>query len=252
MPIAVLENAMQHRGVDIDTMELAARAAELDGKPPQEILAYALEHYAPHVAISTAFGVEGCALVDMATRIDPKVQVFTVDTGYLFRETQQLKARLVDKYDLNLTVFEPRLSVPEQERAHGLRLYQTDSDRCCQMRKVEPTARALEGLDAWIAGLRRDQSKSRAGISPLDVMLRPDGSKLVKVHPLYAWTRKDVWRYVMDNDVPYNELLDQGYTSVGCWPCTRAVGEGEGERAGRWNGAKAECGIHTFMNRAAG
>ncbi len=243
---------MQHRGVDIDTLEVAARAGELDGKSPQDILAFALEHYAPRVAISTAFGAEGCALIDMAVRIDPKVQVFTVDTGYLFRETQQLKERLVAKYDLNLTVFEPELSVPRQDKKFGLRLYESDSDRCCQMRKVEPTGRALAGLDAWIAGLRRDQSRTRASISPLDVMERADGSKLVKVHPLYAWTRKDTWRYVMDNGVPYNELLDQGYTSVGCWPCTRAVRDGEDERAGRWNGSKSECGIHTFMGRATG
>jgi phosphoadenosine phosphosulfate reductase len=228
-----------------DREQVAAKSRALEDASPREILELALAEYAPRVGISTAFGVEGCALIHMALQIDPKVKVFTIDTGYLFPETQRLKYRFVEKYDLQLTTFEPALTVPQQERAHGLKLFETDSDRCCAMRKVEPNTRALAELDGWIAGLRRDQSASRANIPVLHLMAHEhDGTPLVKISPLAKWTRKDTWRYVMEHKVPYNELLDRGYSSVGCWPCTRAVEPGEDERAGRWNGDKSECGIH--------
>ena len=227
-----------------DPQELAHHAERLDGAEPSAILEFALREYAPAVAISTAFGVEGCALIHMAVQIDPKVKVFTIDTGYLFRETQQLRYKFIDKYGIDLTVFEPELTVPQQERKHGLKLFQTDPDRCCAMRKVEPNKRALAGLDCWIAGLRRDQSSTRAHIKVLELHKHDDGSPLVKVNPLARWTRNDTWKFVLANDVPYNELLDRGYTSLGCWPCTRAIAPGEDERAGRWNGEKTECGIH--------
>jgi phosphoadenosine phosphosulfate reductase len=234
----------------VDAEELRARALAFEGKPPQEILAWALGEYAPRVGISTAFGVEGCALLDMAVKLDPKVKVFTVDTDFLFPETQSLVERLRDRYSLDITVFKGEVSRPEQERRHGLSLWAHDTDLCCALRKVEPTKRAVEGLDAWIAGLRRDQGQSRAGIQLLERYDHDDGTPLVKVNPLAAWTRNDTWRYVLANDVPYNPLLDQGYTSIGCWPCTRAVSAGDDERAGRWAGSdKKECGIHTFMER---
>ncbi len=228
-----------------DPDAVVARASELDGARPEEIVEFALTEYAPRVGISTAFGVEGCALIHMAVQIDPKVKVFTIDTGYAFRETQMLRYRFIEKYGLDLTVFEPELTVPQQERKHGLKLFETDPDRCCAMRKVEPNKRALAELDGWIAGLRRDQSKSRANIGVLERLAHEDGTPLIKINPLANWTRNDTWRYVMDNSVPYNELLDRGYQSVGCWPCTRAVKDGEDERAGRWAGRdKEECGIH--------
>lgn len=230
---------------------LALKSKELEGATPEQILAFAFETY-PKIAISTAFGVEGCALVDMAVRLRPDVPVFTVDTDYLFAETLALRERLVEKYKLNLKVLKPLITIEEQTRRHGLNLYQSNPDQCCAIRKVEPTQRAIEGLDAWIAGLRRDQSESRAGIQILERYDHADGQPYVKVNPLAAWTRKDTWRYVMANGVPYNELLDRGYKSVGCWPCTRPVGEGEDERAGRWQGqGKTECGIHTFATRKA-
>lgn len=229
---------------------LQAKSAELEQATAQEILAFALETYAPRVAISTAFGVEGCALVHMAMQIDPSVRVFTVDTGYLFEETQALVGRLVDKYGVHIETFHPALTVAEQDERHGRDLYARDSDACCAMRKVEPTQRALAGLDAWIAGLRRDQGgATRAHLQILERYDHEDGTPLVKVHPLAGWSRNDTWRYVLENDVPYNPLLDQGYKSIGCWPCTRAVDAGADERAGRWSGRKAECGIHTFMSR---
>lgn len=233
-----------------DAAELAARSAELEGASPEDIVAFALRAYAPRVAISTAFGVEGCALIHMAVRIDPAVRVFTVDTDFLFEETQALKQRFIDRYGIKLETFKSRLTIEEQEAAHGPALYQRDPDLCCSLRKVEPTRRALAGLDCWLAGLRRDQgSSTRQGIQILERYDHEDGSPLIKVHPLAGWNRSDTWRYVLDNEVPYNPLLDQGYKSIGCWPCTRTVDADDAERAGRWGGRKAECGIHTFMIR---
>jgi phosphoadenosine phosphosulfate reductase len=233
-----------------DARAVAAKSAELEARPAQEILAWALAEYAPRIAISTAFGVEGCALIDMAVKLDPKVQVFTIDTGYLFPETEDLVRRFVDKYGVALTTFTGAVSRAEQDLRHGLALHARDTDLCCQLRKVEPTARAVRGLCAWIAGLRRDQGESRAGIQILERYDHEDGTPLVKVNPLARWTRKDTWAYVTAQGVPYNALLDRGYQSIGCWPCTAPAGEGASERAGRWSGsAKKECGIHTFMER---
>jgi phosphoadenosine phosphosulfate reductase len=236
----------------VDREALAARSAELEGKPPEEILAWAFAEYAPRVGVSTAFGVEGCALIAMAARLRPDLEVFTVDTGFLFPETEELMARIVERYGVRLTRVTGAVSKGEQERLHGLALWSRDTDLCCQLRKVEPTARAVAGLDAWVAGLRRDQGKSRAGIAILERYDHDDGTPLVKVNPLARWTRKDTWSYVLAHDVPYNPLLDRGYKSIGCWPCTRPVREGEDERAGRWAGtgkAGGECGIHTFLER---
>jgi phosphoadenosine phosphosulfate reductase len=233
-----------------DAAELARKSAELEGRPPQEILAWALAEYQPRLCISTAFGVEGCALIDMAMKLDPAIPVFTVDTGFLFPETHELIARFVDRYGIRLTTHAGEVSKADQEQRHGLALWSRDPDLCCQLRKVEPTQRAVRGMDAWIAGLRRDQGKSRAGIPILDLLAHEDGSPLVKISPLATWTRNDTWTYVVANDVPYNPLLDQGYKSIGCWPCTRPVAADADERAGRWAGTdKTECGIHTIGSR---
>jgi len=234
-----------------DPEAIRQKNAELETATPQEILQFVFATY-PKLAISTAFGVEGCALIDMAVRLKPDVPVFTIDTDYLFSETLALKERLVQKYALNLTTFRPQLTIAEQEQRHGLRLYQSNPDLCCGIRKVEPNQRAIAGLDAWIAGLRRDQAQSRSAIDILERYDHDDGTPYVKVNPLANWTRKDTWAYVVKHEVPYNELLDQGYKSIGCWPCTRAVGANEDERAGRWVGRnKTECGIHTFAHRKA-
>ncbi len=239
-------------GPMFDAEALAQQSAALEGKPPQEIVAWALDQYGPRAGISTAFGVEGCALIDMAVKLDPRIPVFTVDTDFLFPETYDLMKRLTDRYGITITSFKGKVSKEDQERVHGVALWERDSDQCCALRKVEPTQRAVQGLDAWFAGLRRDQGPSRAGIAILERYDHADGTPLVKVNPLANWTRNDTWKYVLANDVPYSPLLDQGYKSIGCWPCTRAVGAGDDERAGRWAGSgKAECGIHTFMIRKA-
>jgi phosphoadenosine phosphosulfate reductase len=235
-----------------EAQALARKSAELETRPAQEIVAWALAEYAPRVGISTAFGVEGCALIDMAARLDAKIQVFTVDTDFLFPETHELMARISERYKIEIQRVKGEVSKEEQERVHGVALWERNPDACCALRKVEPTQRAVAGLDAWLAGIRRDQGPSRAGIRILERYDHADGSPLVKVNPLATWTRNDTWKYVMANDVPYSPLLDQGYKSIGCWPCTRPVDAGADERAGRWAGTdKKECGIHTFMIRKA-
>jgi phosphoadenosine phosphosulfate reductase len=233
-----------------DADEVRRKAAELETAAPEDILRFAFATW-ERIGLSTAFGPEGCALVHMAAGIRPDVPVFTVDTGFLFPESIALREAFVGRYGVRLRVLEGAVSLEEQERRHGPRLYERDTDTCCALRKVEPTERALVGLDAWVAGLRRDQGKSRAQIDVLERYDHPDGAPLVKVNPLARWTRKDTWDYLLRHGVPYNPLLDQGYKSIGCWPCTRPVAADADERAGRWGGRKDECGIHTFLPRKA-
>jgi phosphoadenosine phosphosulfate reductase len=228
-------------------IDLAQERRALDGRSPEAVLAWAFAAF-PRIAISTAFGPEGCALVAMAIKVKRDIKVFTVDTDFLFKESIELREKFAAKYGVDIEVMTGSVSIDEQNRRHGLNLWQRDTDLCCALRKVEPTERALVGLDAWIAGLRRDQSKTRADIDVIEYYERPDGP-LYKVNPLLHWTRKDTWDYLLKHDIPYNPLLDQGYKSIGCWPCTKPVGADDDERAGRWGGQKAECGIHTFMAR---
>ena len=230
---------------------LKQKSAELESATPQDILRFAFATY-PNAAISTAFGLEGCALIDMAVRIKPDIAVYTIDTEYLFPETLALKDLLVARYKLNLKVFKPLLTIEEQEKRHGRNLYESNPDECCGIRKVEPNRRAIVGLDAWVAGLRRDQTAQRMGGDILERFDHDDGKPYVKVSPLANWTRQDTWNYVLSKGVPYNDLLDRGYKSIGCWPCTQPVADGESERAGRWAGrGKTECGIHTLAVKKA-
>lgn len=235
----------------LDPEAIRRQSALFETAEPQDILRFVFATY-PKVAISTAFGLEGCALIDMAVKIKPDVPVFTIDTDYLFPETLALRDKLVEKYKLNLTVLKAKLTIEEQERQYGKDLYASNPDQCCAIRKVEPNRRAIAGLDAWIAGLRRDQSATRANIGILERYEHDDGAPYVKVNPLANWTRKLTWAYLLINEVPYNVLADRGYKSVGCWPCTKAVDPNASERDGRWaDRDKLECGIHTFAQKKA-
>jgi phosphoadenosine phosphosulfate reductase len=231
-------------------LDAHTQAQTLETRSPEEILRWAFDTF-PKIAISTAFGPEGCALVAMASQIRPGVRVFTIDTDFLFEESVALRKQFADKYPIDLQVLKGEVTLAEQNRRHGLNLWQRDTDQCCALRKVEPTKRALHGLDAWIAGLRRDQGQSRAGLEIVELYEREGEAPLVKVNPLARWTRKDTWDYLLKHEVPYNPLLDNGYKSIGCWPCTRPVAADADERSGRWGGQKAECGIHTFMAKKA-
>ena len=226
-----------------EAVDLRAISDSLEASTPQEILRWAVNTYGRKLTMATAFGAEGCALLAMLAEIDPGIHVFNLETGYQFPETLELRARIKEKYGIEVVFVCAGESVAEMEARFGGPIYGTQPDECCRIRKIEPLKKAVAGCDAWISAIRRDQTRARAlaGIVEWDHKF-----ELVKINPLANWTKRDVWKYILDNDVPYNPLHDKGYPSIGCWPCTRAVGEGQGDRSGRWAGfAKVECGLHS-------
>lgn len=222
---------------------LARQSERLEKATPEEIIIWAVENYFPKLTMATAFGPEGCVILSMLAKIEPRVYVFNLDTGYQFRETLELRDRIATKYGITVEYQRPEQTVEQYETANGGPVYKTEPDRCCLQRKLVVLQRVSVGFDAWMSGIRRDQSPHRAG-APVVGWDKKFG--LVKISPLANWTKKDVWKRITDEEIPYNPLHDQGYPSIGCWPCTRAVLEGEDERAGRWSGTgKTECGLHT-------
>jgi len=210
---------------------------------PEQVLAWAFATYGENVEVATGFGVEGMALLDIASRVNPDLKVFTGDTEFLFPETYDLIDRVEEKYGIKVERLYSDLTPEEQERAYGRALWARDPDQCCTLRKVEPLRRKLATLDAWMTAIRRDQTTDRATIRKVDWDAK---FNLVKISPLADWTREMVWNYVVRNNVPYNPLHDLNYPSIGCTHCTRAVQPGEDHRAGRWPGLdKTECGLHT-------
>jgi len=215
----------------------------LEAADAVDVLAWAAARFAPRLAFAFGFGPEGCVLLDLIGRHRLDVDVFTLDTGLLFPETQALWRRLERRYGLVIRSVQPELSVDAQARALGDRLWEREPDRCCHLRKVQPLARALRGHDAWISAIRRDQTPARASARVLD---HDPVHGLVKINPLAGWTRARVWDHLTTHDVPVSTLHARGYPSVGCIPCTSAVAPGEDERAGRWRGqGKTECGLHS-------
>jgi phosphoadenylyl-sulfate reductase (thioredoxin) len=218
---------------------LAALAQALEGKPPEEILAVAAARYPGRIALACSFGAEDCVLVDAVARARLAIDVFTLDTGYLFPETYALWTRLQERYGIPIRGAKADAPPPAPE---GPPPWEVDPDACCEQRKVLPLRATLAGLDAWVTGIRRDQTPERANARVVEW----DGRfGLVKVNPLAAWTSEDVSAYVRRLDVPTNPLHARGFSSIGCAPCTSPVKPGEDPRAGRWRGrAKTECGLH--------
>jgi phosphoadenosine phosphosulfate reductase len=225
-------------------------AADFDGQSPRDVLQWAADHFSPRLAISTAFGPEGLVILDIALRkVTPRIPVFTIDTGFLFPETQALIQRVEQEYNIVVERLHPAQTPEQQAAQHGPELYRREPDQCCYLRKVLPLQNKLPALDAMVTGLRRSQGKSREGAQVFQLQETPTGHRYVKVNPLVGWTKEEVWWYIVSHQLPYNPLHDQGYPSIGCTPdcCTRPVQDGEDERAGRWAGtAKKECGLHTF------
>ncbi len=215
-----------------------------DNWSPEQVLSWAFRSFGSRVAISSAFGVEGMVLIDIASRVRKDFRLFTVDTEFLFPETYTLMDKVEERYGIRIERAFPLLSPEVQEGLHGAALWARNPDQCCNLRKVEPLRRKLRELDAWITSIRRDQTSARAGARKVEW---DANFGLVKINPIADWTAKQVWRYVHDHDVPYNPLHDQGYPSIGCTHCTRAIRPGEDPRAGRWPGfAKTECGLHVI------
>ena len=234
----------------LDELEAGDLSVEFEGAEPQELLEWALERFAPAIAISTAFQVDGVALIDMTAELVDEFSVFSVDTGRLPAETYELVEELQERYPgMKLDFLAPNAGQLQRLVARkGPNLfYRSVENRllCCNVRKVQPLTRHLHGLDAWITGLRRDQWASRAEIRKVEI--DHDHGAIVKLNPLAEWAEDEVWDYVRERDVPTHPLYAQGYTSIGCAPCTRATSEGEAARAGRWwweTNAPKECGIH--------
>ncbi len=224
--------------------DIEAASRHLEGKSPQAILRWAVAEFHPRLTMATAFGAEGCCLIHMLAEIEPNVRIFNLDTGYQFQETLELRERIKQRYGIEVELVRPEMTVAEYEAEHGGPLYNIRPDQCCHDRKIVPLRKAVYGYDAWISAIRRDQTNHRAvaGVVQWDAKFN-----LVKVNPLLSWTKKDVWSFIVQHEVPYNPLHDQNYPSIGCWPCTRPVADGEDERAGRWAGtAKKECGLHVI------
>jgi phosphoadenosine phosphosulfate reductase len=230
--------------------EIKALAQKFESAPPAEILAWTADTFPGRAAIGTSFQGAGLVTIHQAVTAELDLPVFTIDTGLLFPETLELKNRLEKFFGIEIEAIEPELTVKEQTRELGANLWERNPDLCCTIRKVVPLQRKLSELDGWISGLRRDQSDTRASTQVLELYefdkLR--GKQIVKVNPLATWSSAQVWDYIREHRIPYNPLKDRGFRSIGCWPCTRAVGNGESDRAGRWIGfEKNECGIHTFL-----
>jgi phosphoadenosine phosphosulfate reductase len=237
----------RHKVLNRSREEIATANELLAGKTPQQILRWAVEAFHPHLTMATAFGAEGCCILHMLAEIEPSVHVFNLETGYQFPETLALRERIKERYGIEVALVRPELTVAEYEEEHGGPLYRIRPDQCCHDRKIIPLRHAVAGYQAWISAIRRDQTEHRAaaGIVQWDAKFN-----LVKVNPLLSWTQRDVWNFVSEHDVPYNPLHDQGFPSIGCWPCTRAVADGEDERAGRWTGTmKKECGLHVIEHQ---
>ena len=222
--------------------ELDRADRRLQTASAEQIISWAVERFFPRLTMATAFGPEGCVILSMLARIEPRVSVFNLDTGYQFQETLDVRDRIAKTYGIDVELKRPELTVAEYESVWSGPLYERNPDRCCLDRKVKVLREAIVGADAWMSGIRRDQSSHRSA-APTVGWDKKFG--LVKINPLVRWSKKDVWRRIADQAIPYNPLHDRGYASIGCWPCTQPVPLGEDERAGRWNGtAKTECGLH--------
>ncbi|MCP3030014.1 phosphoadenylyl-sulfate reductase [Halobacillus sp. A1] len=201
------------------------------------------------IVYACSFGAEGIVLIDLISRVRKDAHIVFLDTGVHFQETYDLIDRMKKRFpDLKITMKQPDLTLQEQADKHGDKLWNSNPDKCCYIRKVKPLEEALQGATAWVSGLRREQSLSR---SKTDFVNKDERFQSIKVCPLIHWTWDDVWNHIKDNDLPYNDLHDQGYASIGCMPCT-SPSEDPNDRSGRWEGfGKTECGLHTSADQGS-
>lgn len=225
---------------------------KLAGKKAEEIIEYFTNVYVGKVTLGSSLGAEDQVLTDLLVNTGKHVKIFTLDTGRLFPETYELIEKTNKHFGINIEVYFPdRREVEKMVLEKGINLfYESIENRklCCHIRKVEPLKRALTGMTVWITGLRKDQSLTRFYSKLVEW---DDQHKIYKVNPLLNWREKDVWDYIKSNNLPYNELHDKGFPSIGCQPCTRAVKQGEDVRSGRWwweTSEQKECGLHSKDN----
>ena len=217
--------------------DLATPAPDLETQTAEEVLAHVVAEHHPRLAVACSFQKESSVLIDMLVRVEPEARFFVLDTGVLFEETYETWLAIEERYGISIEVFRP-MTLAEQAARHGQALWERDPDLCCDIRKVTPLQQALSTVDAWISGLRREQSATRARTPKLGW---DAANGKWKAAPLADWSERDVWDYIFEHDLPYNRLHDRGYASIGCTHCT-VPGDG---RNGRWSGSdKLECGLH--------
>lgn len=232
-----------YTAADVDALN-----KELGGKSAEEIIRWAGETFGPDIKAASSFGAEDVVVLDLIAKTAPQIRIFTLDTGRLHDETYKVMESARTKYELSMQTMFPNREAVEllvAEKGYYSFLDSVENRKeCCAIRKVEPLKRALSDAKAWMTGLRRDQSVTRTDTPAIEW---DEGNGMLKVNPIIEWTNDDVWSYIKENNVPYNELHDKGFPSIGCAPCTRAIKEGEDIRAGRWwweNPEFKECGLH--------
>ena len=227
--------------------QVNAIAEAMDGSTAEQILAWALETFGTKLGFMTQLGYSGIVLMDHLRRLVPRIEAHFIDTGFHFPETIELLHRLADLWSIDFKILRPPLPDEQLEALVGRETWKTNPDLCCHYRKVDPMLRVLHTKDAWLSGLRRDQSVTREQIDVVEI----DGRGVLKVYPLAAWSSEQCWEYIQREKLPYNVLHDEGYLSLGCTHCTAPVTPGEHERVGRWNSMpKMECGIHVHTRRS--
>ncbi len=232
----------------MDQNQIKELNAQMERLTPEEILSYFAAEFKGEIALSNSLSLEDQVLTDMICKIDPEMRIFTLDTGRVFPEAYDVIERTNKKYSKTIEVFFPNYeNVEKMVAENSVNLFYESVEKrklCCKIRKIEPLRRAFKGLKVWICGLRQEQSITRFGLNPVEW---DEGNGLIKVSPLYNWSAAKVREYIDAHEVPYNPLCDKGFLSIGCQPCTRAVEEGEDERAGRWwweSPESKECGLH--------
>jgi len=244
---------MSLQPTEISPEEVKKLAADYDSAPLLETLAWMWKRFGERAAIGTSFQGAGLVMIDHALKAGFRFPVFTLDTGLLFPETYELKARLEQHWGIEIEGLTSDVSLEQQAKENGVELWKKAPDACCTIRKVEPLKKKFSQIAVWITGLRRQQSDGREKTKVFELyhfdVLRD--LNILKANPMVGWKREQVWEYIHQHGIPYNALHDRGYRSIGCWPCTRLTAEGENERAGRWTGFdKSECGIHTFLGES--
>jgi phosphoadenosine phosphosulfate reductase len=220
---------------------LSLTEPQIEAMPADEVLRWAYDEFGDRLCLTCSWQKQSSVLVHLVSELGLGIDVIELDTHLFFKETYETREALVARYGLNL-IRPEIITVAEQHNQEGPNLWESDPDRCCHIRKVEPLIRALDPYDAWISGIRRDQSPSRANARKVE---RSQRYGVWKIQPLADWDEERVWSYIVANDIPYNPLHEAGYRSIGCIPCTRPIRPDEEERAGRWAGSdKLECGIH--------
>jgi phosphoadenosine phosphosulfate reductase len=231
-----------HLSGDLTSEDVARLAEHFEPLRAEELVEFAAETFGGRLVLTCSWQLGTSILVHMTRAVAPQTRLVEIDTGLLFPETHATRQRLVERYGLEVETLRPLQSVDEQAAEHGAELWKRDPDRCCGLRKVAPLEQAIRDADGWLTGIRRDQTTQRARAPKLVLDARRG---VVKVQPLVDWSERDCWRYVHSNSVPYNELHDRDYPSIGCMPCTRTVAVDEDARSGRWAGSgKTECGLH--------